>query len=100
MQDHPFFGNWMPRGDKSKMSQGALDFINGKSLNGDNLNNKNHDELIQDFQDKKKALKEMEKSLTPEDRKLMMQAMGMGQSDSSNSVADRFRAAMKNINKK
>jgi len=98
MQDHPFFGNWMPRGDKSKMSQGALDFINGKSLN--EPTNKNHDELIQDFQDKKKALKEMEKSLSPEDRKLMMQVMGMGQADNSNSVADRFRAAMKNMNRK
>jgi len=97
MQDHPFFGNWMPRGDKSQMSQGALDFINGKSLN--EPTNKNHDDLIQDFQDKKKALKEMEKNLTPEDRKLMMQAMGMGQADSSNSVADRFRAAMKNMKK-
>jgi len=97
MQDHPFFGNWMPRGDKSQMSQGALDFINGKSLN--EPTNKNHDDLIQDFQDKKKALKEMEKNPTPEDRKLMMQAMGMGQADSSNSVADRFRAAMKNMKK-
>ena len=97
----PFFGDWVPRGNKSQMSQGAIDFMNGKSLNGGNPNaNKTHDELIQEFEDQKKALKEMESSMTPEDRKLMAQAMGMGQADSSNSVADRFRAAMKNTNTK
>ena len=94
----PFFGDWVPQGNKSQMSQGARDFMNGKSLNAPT--NKNHDELIQDFQDKKKALKEMEADLSIEDRKLMAQAMGMGQADSSNSVADRFRAAMKNTNNK
>ena len=49
----PFFGDWVPQGNKSQMSQGARDFMNGKSLNAPT--NKNHDELIQDFQDKKKA---------------------------------------------
>lgn len=103
MQDHPFFGNWMPKGKKSDMSQGALDFINGKSLNANSSNfsagNKTHDELIQEFEEQKEALKEMEKNMSPEDRKLMAQAMGQG-SNSSNSVADRFRSAMKNINTK
>lgn len=101
MQDHPFFGNWMPRGNKSQMSQGALDFIHGKSLNGSNVNaNKTHDELIAEFEEQKKALKEMEKSMTPEDRKLMAQAMGQGAGNSGSSVADRFRSAMKNMNRK
>ena len=93
MQDHPFFGNWLPRNKKHEMSKGALDFVNGKSLNGNSIN-KNHDELIQEFQDKKKALKDMESDLSIEDRKLMAQAMGVGQMDSTNTVADRFRAAM------
>jgi hypothetical protein len=103
MQDHPFFGNWMPRGNKSQMSQGALDFVHGKSLNGNPSNpnaNKTHDELMAEFEEQKKALKEMEKSMTPEDRKLMAQAMGQGAGNSGSSVADRFRSAMKNMNKK
>ena len=100
MQDHPFFGNWMPRNKKNEMSQGALDFIHGKSLNGSNPNaNKTHDELIAEFEAQKESLKEMEKSMTPEDRKLMAQAMGQG-GNSGSSVADRFRSAMKNMNKK
>jgi hypothetical protein len=97
MQDHPFFGDWMPKKNTQDISPGALDFINGKSLNQAPTN---HDGLIEDFQDKKKALKEMEASLTPEDRKLMAQAMGMGgNSDPRNSVANRFREAMKNMRK-
>lgn len=96
MQDHPFFGNWMPKKDTKDISPGALDFINGKPLNQAPTN---HEGLIQDFQDKKAALKEMEKMLTPEDKKLMAQAMGMGGGDSSNSVANRFREAMKNMKK-
>ncbi len=94
-QDHPFFGNWLPRG-QSEMSQGAKDFCNGKSLNSAPTNTEG---LIEDFQDKKAALKEMEKNLDPEDRKLMAQAMGMG-SGTNSGVADRFREAMKNMNKK
>ena len=98
MQDHPFFGNWVPRNKKNEMSQGALDFIHGKSLNGNNPNaNKTHDELIAEFEEQKKALKEMEANMTPEDRKLMAQAMGQGGSNSGSSVADRFRSAMKNM---
>ena len=96
----PFFGDWVPRNKKNNMSQGALDFIHGKSLNGQNTNaNKTHDELIQEFEEQKEALKEMEKNMSPEDRKLMAQAMGQG-GNSGSSVADRFRSAMKNINKK
>ena len=96
----PFFGDWVPRNKKNQMSQGALDFIHGKSLNGHNVNaNKTHDELIQEFEEQKEALKEMEKNMSPEDRKLMAQAMGQG-GNSGSSVADRFRSAMKNINKK
>jgi len=92
--DHPFFGNWLPKKD-TPMSQGARDFMNGKSLNGGNVNaNKTHDELIQEFEDQKKALKAMEDSMTPEDRKMMAQAMGQGGGNSGSSVADRFRAAM------
>mgnify|MGYP003113023712 CR=1 FL=1 len=100
MQDHPFFGNWVPRNKKHEMSQGALDFINGKSLNSVNSNsNKTHDELIAEFEEQKEKLKEMEKNMSPEDRKLMAQAMGQG-GHSSSSVADRFRSAMKNMNTK
>ena len=39
----------------------------------------------------------MEKSMTPEDRKLLAGAMGQGAASSTGSVADRFRSAMKNI---
>jgi len=96
----PFFGDWVPRNKKNQMSQGALDFIHGKSLNGQNVNaNKTHDELIQEFEEQKEALKEMEKNMSPEDRKLMAQAMGQG-GNSGSSVADRFRSAMKNMNNK
>ena len=96
----PFFGDWVPRNKKNQMSQGALDFVQGKSLNGHNVNaNKTHDELIQEFEEQKEALKEMEKNMSPEDRKLMAQAMGQGGNNGS-SVADRFRAAMKNRNNK
>jgi len=96
----PFFGDWVPRNKKNQMSQGALDFVQGKSLNGHNVNaNKTHDELIQEFEEQKEALKEMEKNMSPEDRKLMAQAMGQG-GHSSSSVADRFRSAIKNMNKK
>lgn len=101
MQDHPFFGNWMPKGKKSDMSQGALDFINGKSLNANSSNfsagNKTHDELIEEFEEQKKSLKEMEKNMSPEDRKLLAGAMGNSVANGSSSVADRFRSAMKNI---
>ncbi len=96
MQDHPFFGNWLPKKNTNNISQGASDFINGKSLNQAPTN---HDGLIQDFKDKKQALKDMDASMTPEDRKLMAQAMGAGMGDGSNNVANRFREAMKNIKK-
>ena len=96
MQDHPFFGNWLPKKNTNNISQGASDFINGKSLNQTPTN---HDGLIQDFKDKKQALKDMDAAMTPEDRKLMAQAMGAGMSDGSNNVANRFREAMKNIKK-
>ena len=95
----PFFGDWVPRNKKNQMSQGALDFIHGKSLNGNNVNaNKTHDELIAEFEEQKKALKDMEDSMTLEDRKLMAQAMGQSVNNGS-SVADRFRSAMKNMRK-
>lgn len=97
----PFFGDWVPRNNKTQMSQGANDFINGKSLNGNSSNfsmgNKTHDELMEEFEEQKKTLKEMEKSMTPEDRKLLAGAMGQGAASSTGSVADRFRSAMKNI---
>jgi hypothetical protein len=95
--DHPFFGDWEKR-KKPKMSQGARDFCNGVSLNP--INTSNTEGMIQDFQDKKAALKEMEKSLSPEDLKIMAQSMGMGNADPRNSVASRFKEAMKNMNKK
>ena len=91
--DHPFFGDWEKR-KKPTMSQGAADFCNGQSLNP--INTSNTDGIIQDFQDKKKALKEMERSLSPEDLKIMAQSMGMGNSDPRNSVSNRFREALKN----
>ena len=90
--DHPFFGNWLPK-NKNQMAQGARDFCNGKSLNAQS---EKKDSLLEDFQEQKAKLKEMEKMMDPEDRKLMAQAIG---ADSSNSVADRFREAMKNIKK-
>lgn len=97
----PFFGDWVPRNKKNQMSQGAQDFVNGKSLNSNSSNfsmgNKTHDELMEEFEEQKKSLKEMEKSMTPEDRKLLAGAMGNSVADGSSSVADRFRSAMKNI---
>ena len=99
----PFFGDWVPRNKKNNMSQGALDFVNGKSLNANSSNfemgNKTHDELMEEFEAQKESIKEMEKNMSPEDRKLMAQAMGQGV-NSGSSVADRFRSAMKNTNKK
>lgn len=98
----PFFGDWVPRNNKNQMSQGALDFVNGKSLNANSANfkmgNKTHDELMEEFEEQKKSLKEMEKNMSPEDRKLLSQAMGQGVNNGS-SVADRFRSAMKNMGK-
>ena len=52
---------------------------------------------MEEFEEQKKSLKEMEKSMTPEDRKLLAGAMGNSVADGSSSVADRFRSAMKNI---
>tara|TARA_S200002703_G_scaffold119198_2_gene104948 strand:+ start:175 stop:483 length:309 start_codon:yes stop_codon:yes gene_type:complete len=99
----PFFGDWVPRNNNT-MSQGAMDFVNGKSLNSNSANfkmgNKTHDELMEEFAEQKKALKEMEKNMTPEDRKLLAGAMGNSVADGSGSVADRFRSAMKNMNKR
>jgi len=89
---HPFFGDWVPN-NKPKMSQGAQDFCMGRSLNPVDPNK---DGLIQDFQDKKKALKEMEGTLAPEDLKIMAQTMGVA--DTQNSVANRFKEAMRNMN--
>tara|TARA_R110000765_G_scaffold388367_1_gene480628 strand:+ start:223 stop:510 length:288 start_codon:yes stop_codon:yes gene_type:complete len=91
--DHPFFGDWEKR-KKPTMSQGAADFCNGVSLNSQNISD--NDSLIEDFQDKKKALKEMERSLSPEDLKIMAQSMGMGGTDPQNSVSSRFRQALNN----
>ncbi len=100
----PFFGDWVPRNNKTQMSQGAMDFMQGKSLNANSSNfkmgNKTHDELMEEFEEQKKSLKEMEKSMTPEDRKLLAGAMGNSVADGSSSVADRFRSAMKNMNKR
>ena len=94
--DHPFFGNWLPKNKKPTMSKGARDFCMGKPLNPVDPNKEG---LIEDFQDKAKALKEMDNQLSPEDRKLMAQALGVGNS-STNNVALRFREAMNNMNKK
>ncbi len=96
----PFFGDFLPRNNKTQMSQGAKDFMQGKSLNGNSSNfsmgNRTHDELMEEFEEQKKTLKEMEKNMTPEDRKLLAGAMGQGAASSTGSVADRFRSAMKN----
>ena len=96
-ESHPFFGDWVPR-KKAKMSQGAMYFCMGKSLNPMDPNKT--EGFIQDFQDKKKALKEMEGTLAPEDLKIMAQSLGVGSADPRNSVANRFKEAIKNMNKK
>ena len=90
-QDHPFFGNWLPK-RKTEMSQGARDFCNAKPLNAPSNTT---DGAIDAFQDKKSALKEMEQNMDPEDLKIMAKAMGMGSSQ-GNGVANRFREALKN----
>ena len=95
-ESHPFFGDWVPM-KKPKMSSGAMDFCMGKSLNPIDPNKT--EGLIEDFQDKKQALKDLEGTLAPEDLKIMAQSMGVD-SASGNSVANRFKEAMKNMNNK